>query len=132
MMLNECCVDIWIMLKFDVLVVDVGGLIDFVNSWFVNFVVDVKLLMLGVILLNLCGCDVIVWVVLDGVFVMLMVDYKVKVVVIGFGEIMVENVYVEGLVWVNVDCILVLVNVCVWWIMGFNLVVGGFVNNVRI
>lgn len=130
--LAERRADTRLQLRSDAFVLAAQGLLDLGQSRFGDLRVETRLLTPGAIAENLNGRDVRAAVVLDGAFATPTVNYKLSADAIGFGEMVVRQVYAEGLARVDADRILVPIKARATAVEGLNAAVGGLVTNVAI
>ncbi|MHA6719502.1 translocation/assembly module TamB domain-containing protein [Sphingomonas sp. RS6] len=114
------------------LLAEAKGFVDLAQNRFRDVHVDALLLKPAAIAPKLVGRSVRVALALDGPFVTPMVDYKVSAGAIGFGEIVVEQLYAEGKAKVDSDRILVPVRARAARVTGLNAAAGGLVTNVTL
>ncbi|VVT13578.1 Autotransporter secretion inner membrane protein TamB [Sphingomonas sp. EC-HK361] len=130
--LNERRADTKVQLKSDALAVAAQGLVDLGRSRFSNFKVDAQLLTPGAIAPNLKGRSVRAVLALDGAFAQPVVDYKVSAAALGFNDMVVEQLYAEGLARVDSARILVPIKARARRVTGLNAAAGGLLTNVAI
>lgn len=118
--------------RSDALSVEAKGLIDLGQNRFGNFNVDALLLKPGSIAPNLNGREVRAALALNGAFATPVVDYKIRAARLGFGEMVVEQLYAEGRARIDSDRILVPVRARAARVTGLNEAAGGLVTNLSI
>jgi translocation and assembly module TamB len=112
--------------------VEAKGIVDLARNRFGNLNIDAMLLTPGAIAPNLNGRSVRAALALDGPFNAPVVDYKISAASLGFGEMVVEQLYAEGRARVDADRILVPVRARAKRVSGLNAAAGGLVTNLTV